>query len=331
MSIINDDDFVLLAEGNGTPLTANTPFCKERYNNLFTEIHCDADTFSTLPPFKNVGYKGTHRLVSGIVELLKQSKKINKLKSLGFSQCYVVIWATHEDKCDNGRTCTRCYFAQMLLGNDDLYDVVARCADNSVSLKPKQPLIRHSEYDLQSHLWCTMMKYHADLSGISEYELQCRILHTKLQLQDQLTALESRLQTQTATHDDCVSKQLHDLYEYHEDTTSRLTAQASVSEQLQNQLHTVRTDMEHTQSALQTLREAQETTRETVHADLENRGEWTALVMSELKQRETEVVALRTDCERFRAQMEYYQKETKWMTHVCLCFASLLCYQLYIL
>jgi rubrerythrin len=193
----------------------------------------------------------------------------------------------------------------------------------------------HTGNDLQEAVWNEVCRLPFGFS--KNFEIECGIIDAK-RLRDQLSVLESRLHTESVSHNDWVSNQFHDLREYQEDTTARLTAQASVSEQLQNQLHdlreyqedttarltaqasvseqlqnqldTVRAGMECLHSAVHTLQGEQDTVQETVHSEIESRCEWTAHVMTELTQRKTEVVAL-------REQLERYRKDARWLGYVC--------------
>lgn len=264
------------------------------------------------------------------MDALKRSKKISRLKSMGFSHCFVVLHKTTSSglsdtiienlghRTGQSRPYTTVLFTLQL--RTGVYRVETNCAGeipNSTNIEyTGRPLRQHSfchmDNDLQEAVWNEFCR----LPFSRNFEIECGIIKTERQ-QNQLTALESRLDKQTTNHNDCVFKQQRDLYEYQEDTTARLTAQASVSEQLQNQINTVSAAMKCINSAVQTLREEQGSAQETAHTELESRGEWTTLVMSELAQRKTEVEAL-------GKQLERYRKDARWMGYACVYLASLI-------
>jgi len=352
ISIINDDydDSVFFGGDRSGLLTADTPFCREQYNNWFTEIHCE-----DIPTVINAMSRGD--ISKLLMDALKQSKKIRKLKSLGFSHCFVVLHKTTNGLSDTIIEPTRKYntvlFSLQLLRNG-FYSIETDTNGINREHHPKKlerggimpPLRQHSfchtDNDLQEAVWNEFCRLPAKFSR--NFEIECGIIDAKRQ-QDQFSVLESRLHTEIVSHNDCVSNQfcdlreyqedttarltaqasvseqlqnqLHDLREYQEDTTARLTTQASVSEQLQNQLDTVRAGMECLHSDVHTLQGEQDTVHETVHSEIESRCEWTAHVMTELTQRKTEVVAL-------REQLERYRKDARWLGYVCGCVVSML-------
>jgi hypothetical protein len=355
ISIINDDydDSVFFGGDRSGLLTADTPFCREQYNNWFTEIHCE-----DRPTVTNAMSRGD--ISKLLMDALKQSKKIRKLKSLGFSHCFVVLHKTTNGLSDTiiehlnlaippTRKYNTVLFSLQLLRNG-FYSIETDTNGINREHHPndggrrllRQHSFCHTDNDLQEAVWNEVCGLPAMFSR--NFEIECGIIDAKRQ-QDQFSVLESRLHTEIVSHNDCVSNQLHDLREYHEDTTARLTAQASVSEQLQNQLHdlreyqedttarltaqasvseqlqnqldTVRAGMECLHSAVHTLQGEQDTVLETVHGEIESRCEWTAHVMTELTQRKTEVVAL-------REQLERYRTDARWLGYVCGCVVSML-------
>ena len=341
ISIVNDDydDSVCLG-GNGIGLLgADTPFCREQYNNWFTEVHCeDASTVINAMHYGIISQL--------LMDALQQSKKISKLHSLGFSHCFVVL-----HKTTNGLSDTLIDDSTLMNSATGKYNTVlvslkllrqGRIERPESNGNRRQHSFCHTGNDLQEAVWNEFRRLPFEFSR--NFEIECGIIDAK-RLQDQLSVLESRLHTEIVSHNDCVSNQLHDLreyqedttarltaqasvseqhqnqlcdlHEYQEDTTARLTAQASVSEQHQNQLDTVRAGMECLHSVVHTLQGEHETVQEMVHSELESRCEWTAHIMTELTQHKTEVVAL-------REQLEHYRKDARWLGYVWGCVASLL-------
>ena len=73
----SDEECILMATGNGTPLNHHTPFCRERYCSWFIEIQCnDGTTYQSL---SRAGLTQHHHRVewNQLCNLLKQLSLIH--------------------------------------------------------------------------------------------------------------------------------------------------------------------------------------------------------------------------------------------------------------
>ena len=313
MYIIQDEfdheEFVRLAEGNvHGELKRGTPFCKERYSNLFIEViwRDDEDL-----PLRD------HQISVPMMDIIQQSKKIRMLKSFGIYFCFLVAWkqcGNVTDNTDDSRSDTYQTSCHILdLQNFKPYSFV--CSNVTIETK--------SWHDNRFKNSPSMYEKYAG-KFIRQYELHCNRLHHTKQQRD---ALESRVKTHTAALEDRVWNQFRHLYRNNETTSHKLTSHASVSKHFKNQLYIIRAEVEHLQSVFNTLQDSHNTTQEMIRTESENRNNWTSCIMSELQQHDTYVCTLRTECNTFRTMlrkyMEDHQKDTKWK-HICAYLAGLL-------
>ena len=274
-----DDDFVLMTTQNGRPLNEHTTFCQERYNNWCVEIECKEE------------HEYDSLNVDDIVppEWLKQSKKCTKWKSLGFTQGMFVVY------CPSSCTCTTVFLLV------DLTECRVLC-------RPEELLfnIYCATFCFDSIVQCEELRTH-----IQQHELLCRIIHNKLQCENQCHQWNKKLDKLKPTPTNHLSKAIANLQHDHEDTSAKLTAQAVVSELHQTKIDTI-------QTVLHTIQDSQRNVQHTLCADLESRGDWTTCVMTKiehLEQRYTEwdtlshrLHSLQHTCTQLQHQMSQYEQ-----------------------
>jgi hypothetical protein len=292
MSVLNEDEFVLLTESNGEHFEY---FNEERRNNVFTEILWKQDE-------EMIGKKSGHgstifnkTLSTAMIDVIKKSKRIKRLQSLGLDSCLVIGWklvsqAVHNEECG---TYKHSMFLLNLKTNEISY-LMNKCIrrDGGIYIHPS----------LHKH--------------IRQHELHCRILHGDLQCKQELVAFERRCQIQTATNEKNVSLQFDTLRHDLDKTNVRLDHQMSKNEHLQNEFR----------ATTQTLQDIQTTTTERMNSQTESLEEWKACVMDTLKQHEISTCALQEECKLLREQMHHNSKDTEWISYICICFSVLFLY-----
>jgi len=289
MSVLNEDEFVLLTESNGKRFKY---FNEERRNNVFTEILWKQDEEMIGPKLGHGSTIFNKTLSTAMIDVIKKSKRIKRLQSLGLDSCLVIGWklvsqAVHNEEYKHS------IFLLNLKTNEISY-LMSECIrrDGGINIHPS----------LQQH--------------IRQHELNCRILHGDLQCKQELVAFERRCQIQTATNEKNVSLQFDTLRHDLDKTNVRLDHQMSKNKHLQNEFR----------ATTQTLQDIQTTTTEKMNSQTESLEEWKACVMDTLQQHEMSTRALQAECKQLREQTHHNSKDTQWISYICICFSVLFLY-----
>lgn len=317
---------------------------KARFDNIFTFVPCDKDTFT----------KAQNRILTPELIRSFQTSNVGRWKTLGLPQCLVVLHYpdyTIDKHYSQKNTLYLCIHTKN-------YDVLW-CGRH---------FFVHSADDIINIIQCDMNENQNKVAIlVRQHELHCRILqNTRLtakcdtQLQqhrqrideqevrlNQVSGLQKdthtqfndvrnqqrNMQNQLVQHTrtiDQVSTTMahatHDLQECCDDAHTRLTAQATVSEMHQNRLDTLQADIERIRSTLLVLQNTQSAMQATLEADIEARCDWSTELVSQLKDCEARVLVLQNNYQTTRKWMQTHHNDNKWLC-IYVAFACVLLYQ----
>lgn len=338
----------MVHEDNG--LSFNKVITKARFDNIFTFVPCDKDTFT----------KAQNNILTPELIRSFQTSNVGRWKALELPQCLVVLhypdYEPEPVRANRTNTLVLCIHTK---NNYDVLctlwcfrarnadDMIQRCRNNFFNESQRlTALVQQHELHCrilqnlhfivdqgteQMHHQKSINEHTQSIDHLQESQDEIHVVlndvrNQQQHMQDALYVVQNAL-TQHVDDIKTPMVELRALKERADDVETKMTAQATVGEMHQNRIEQLQSSLDQMEEALRTVQDKQATLFETFDADLKARCEWSTALMAQIHN--CERIATVTD-KKHQVVVEWIQQRessnNKWVC-VYVVLAALMLYE----